>query len=524
MSAERHDAVVVGGGPNGLAAAIALAEAGRGVLLLEAQERLGGAVATAELTLPGFRHDVFSSVYPAAVASPVFARMPLHEHGLRWVQPRLPMAHPLPNGRAALLARDLDATAASLDALAPGDGRRWKELAEPYLRRFGALRETMLGGFPPVAGGAKLLAGLGLGGTLEFARLLLGSAEGLAGELFEGEGSKAWLFGAALHGDVPVGGAGSAISGVYLNLLGHAVGWPSPEGGASRLADALAGHLHALGGATRTGALVTAVHVAGGRASGVALEDGTRIEARTVILDTTPHALVQLAGAALPDAYVRKLVRFRYGQPTLKLDWALEREIPWEAADVRGAGTVHVGGEAAEIRSALLEVEAGRLPQRPFLLLGQQSVADPTRAPEGRHTAWAYTHVPHGIDVPAAVEAVESHVERFAPGFRDAVLGRHVLAPQELERRDRNLVGGDVGGGSYALDQLVFRPVPSLSPYRTPVRGLYLGSASTFPGGAVHGVPGDAAARAALVDERLARVPRPRLPAVLRRGRAAAAR
>jgi phytoene dehydrogenase-like protein len=517
VSAERCDALVVGSGPNGLAAAIALARAGRGVLVLEAQERLGGAVATEELTLPGFRHDTFSSVYPAAAASPVFARMPLHEHGLRWVHPELPMAHPLPDGRAAVLARDLGATAASLDALAPGDGDRWRELAAPYLKRFGALRDTMLAGFPPVAGGAKLLAGLGLEGVLEFARLLLSSAEGLGAELFRSPGAKAWLYGAALHGDAPIGGAGSAISGLYLNLLGHAVGWPSPEGGAGRLAEALVAHLRALGGMTRTGARVAAVEAGGGQVRGVVLQDGTRVAAPLVILDTSPQALVALAGEALPDSYVRRLVRFRPGPRTLKLDWALDGTVPWQAEQVRRAGTVHVGGEAEEVRAALLEVEAGRMPQRPFLLFGQQSVADPTRAPAGKHTAWAYTHVPAEIDHEAAVEAVEAQVERFAPGFRDRVLARHVLAPADLEARDENLIGGDVGGGSYALDQLVFRPVPSLSPYRTPLRGLYLGSASTFPGGAVHGVPGDAAARAALLDDRVGLNRRPPLPRVVAR-------
>lgn len=512
----RADAVVVGGGPNGLAAAIALAEAGREVLLLEAQERLGGAVATQELTLPGFRHDVFSAVYPAGAASPVFARMPLADHGLRWIQPGLPMAHPLPDGSAAVLARDLDETAASLNALAPGDGDRWREAVGPYLARFGAVRETMLGGFPPIAGGTKLLAGIGLEGMLEFTRLLLASAEGLGAELFGSDGSKAWLFGAALHGDVPVGGAGSAISGMYLNLLGHAVGWPSPEGGAARLAEALEGYLGALGGQTRTGARVAGLTSAGGRVTGVTVADGGTVAADLVILDTTPHALLELAGDALPADYVRKLVRFRYGQPTLKLDWALDGPIPWETPDVRRAGTVHVGGDASEIRHALLEVEAGRMADRPFLLSGQQSIADATRAPEGKHTAWAYTHVPKVFDLDAAIEAVEAQIERFAPGFRDLVLGRHVLAPSGLEERNANLVGGDVGGGSYALDQLVFRPLPSLSPYRTPLRGLYLGSASTFPGGAVHGVPGNAAAKAALADARLRRVTPP-LPSALRR-------
>lgn len=514
MTAPRYDAVVVGGGPNGLAAAIALAGAGRATLLLEAQDEIGGAVKTAQLTLPGFHHDVFSAVYPAGAASPVFAAMDLAAHGLRWVQPEVAMAHVLEDGRAALLCRELDRTVASLDALAPGDGRRWRDQVAPYLRRFDALRDTMLAGFPPVRGAMKLLAGLGVEGALELARLLLASAEALADELFESEGSKAWLFGAALHGDVPVGGAGSAISGLYLNVLGHAVGWPSPEGGAGRLAHALAGKLRSLGGEVRTGAPVTAVHAAGGRVTGVALADGSRVAADVAILDTTPHALVRLAGDALPPAYVRKLVRWRYGTPTVKVDWALDGPIPWAAEAARAAGTVHVGGDAAAIRGAMLEVAAGRLPERPFLLAGQQSVADPTRAPAGRHTAWAYTHVPRGADVDAAVAAIEAQMERFAPGFRERVLARHVLGPGDLEARDANLVGGDVGGGSYGLDQLVFRPVPSLSPYRTPVRGLYLGSASTFPGGAVHGVPGHAAAHAALADDRLRAVTAPlrRLP------------
>ncbi|MCW2955079.1 MAG: dependent oxidoreductase [Conexibacter sp.] len=507
MSGACYDAVVVGGGPNGLAAAIELAAHDRSVLLVEAQGRLGGAVATEQLTLPGFHHDVFSSVYPAAIASPVFSALGLERHGLRWIQPALAMAHPLEGGRAAVLARDLEETVASLDALAPGDGARWGELVAPYLRRFPAVRDTMLGGFPPLAGVARLLAGLRLTGTLEFARLLLASAEGLAAELFRGDGA-AWLFGAALHGDVPLDGAGSAISGFYLNLLGHAVGWPSPEGGAGRLADALAAQLAALGGAVRCGVAATALEASGGRVGGVRLGDGSRVETRIVVCDTTPHALVRLAGDALPAAYVRALARFRYGPATLKLDWALDGPIPWEAAAARRAGTVHVGGTAEEIRAAQRALAAGLLPRAPLLLLGQQSLADPTRAPAGKHTAWAYTHVPAELDAAAGVEAVEAQVERFAPGFRDRILARHVLVPSELERRDANLVRGDVGGGSYALDQLIFRPLPSLRPYATPLRGLFIGSASAFPGGGVHGVAGNAAARAALRAERAERVGR----------------
>lgn len=506
MARERFDAVVVGSGPNGLAAAITMAERGRSVLLLEARDRLGGALATEELTLPGFLHDTFSAVHPAAVASPVFARWPLADHGLEWVHPELPFAHPLPDGRAAVLARDLGATVAALDGLTPGDGRRWQSFVTPYLQRFDALRHTMLGAFPPVRGAGRLAVGLRLGGALEFLRLVLLSAEGLAGELFEGDAAAAWLYGASLHGDVPPQGAGSAVSGVYLMVLGHAVGWPSPRGGAGRLAGALAGHLTELGAATRTGAAVERVIVRHGRVQAVELA-GDMVETDTVLCDVTPHGLLALAGEALPAEYARRMAHWRYAPGTFKVDWALAEAIPWTAPEVRRAGTVHVGGIREEIAAASVELARGRSAARPFVILGQQSIADPTRTPDGRHTAWGYTHVPAGIDWAAErdrwVERVEAQVERFAPGFRNLILDRHVLTPVDLERRNRNLVRGDLGAGSYALDQLVFRPVPTLSPYRTPVRGVYLASAATFPGGAVHGVCGHGAARRALADERL---------------------
>jgi phytoene dehydrogenase-like protein len=503
------DAVVVGSGPNGLAAAITLAEAGRSVVVLEAAATHGGALRTEELTLPGFRHDVFSAVHPAAAASPVFARWPLERHGLRWVHPELAMVHPVEGGRGGVLARDPRVTAASLDALAPGDGERWLAFAGPWLAHFRALRDTMLAGFPPVKGPVQLAGRFGLGGALEFARLLLLAAQDLAGELFRGEGSAAWLYGAAMHSDVPPDGAGSAIAGVYLQLLGHAVGWPSPQGGAGALADALVAHLRSLGGELHTGARVDGLVAAHGRARGVRVAGGREVAARQVLCDTTPAALLALAGHALPDAYARRLARFRAGPGTVKLDWALDGPAPWTAPDARRAGTVHVGGDARAIRESVDAARGHRLAERPFLLFGQQSVADPPRAHAGRHTAWAYTHVPPGVDWAAEaerqVERMEAQVEAFAPGFRDRILGRRLLAPGDLERRDANLVGGDVGGGSYTLDQLVFRPVASLSPYRTALRGLYLCSASAFPGGAVHGVPGRAAARAAVLDGRLRR-------------------
>jgi phytoene dehydrogenase-like protein len=350
---------------------------------------------------------------------------------------------------------------------------------------------------------------------LEFVRLLLTSAEALAGEIFRGEGA-AWLYGSALHGDAPLDGAGSAIAAIWLNLMGHADGWPSPEGGAGAITQALAGCLREHGGAVRTGARAERVHTHRRRVTGVMLADGTSIATRIVVATTTPHGLLRLAGDALGDAYARRAIRFRYGPQTMKLDWALDAPVPWESEDARRAGTIHVGGTVAALRAALLDVAAGRLPERPFLLSGSQSVADPTRAPAGKHTMWAYTHVPPGVDWAAERErfadVIESQVERFAPGFRDTVLARHVMAPGDLEARNENLVGGDVGGGSYGMDQLIFRPVPSLSPYATPVRGLFLGSASAFPGGAVHGIPGHAAARAAL---RGARVPH--VPELLRR-------
>jgi phytoene dehydrogenase-like protein len=476
------DAVVVGSGPNGLAAAITLARAGRDVLVLEAADRHGGAVVTEELTLPGFRHDRFSAVYPAAAASPVFAAFELERHGLEWVHPRWCMAHPLPDGTAIALGRDLGETAATL----PGaDGAAWAAFARPYLEHFGALRRTLLGGFPPVRGPAGLARGLGPRGLLELARIVLAPAAALGEELFRSPASRAWLYGSARHNDVPPDAAGSAIGAVYLHLLGHAAGWPSPRGGAGALADALLGCLRAHGGALRTGARVTRLDIANGRVRGVELAGGERIAASLVIGDVAPGPLLALAGDAFDARYARALRRFRHGPPALKVDWALERAIPWTAPEARAAGTVHLDGD-------------------PFVLAGQQSIADPARAPAGRHTAWAYLRGPHARDA-GGVERIEARVEAFAPGFRDTILARHVQTPDELEARDPNLVGGDVGGGSYALDQLVFRPVPSLAPYRTPVRGLYLGSASAFPGGGVHGVPGHAAARLALIERRIRR-------------------
>jgi phytoene dehydrogenase-like protein len=469
--------------------------------VLEARSQPGGAVRTEELTLPGFRHDTFSSVYPAGAASPVFSRLPLADHGLEWVHPEVCMAHPLDDGTAVALYRDLEPTAFSLEAQRSGDGRAWARFVGPYLRNFDAVRATMLAGFPPVGGPVKLLTQAGPLAAAQFGLLVALPARTLAHRLFAASGSRAWLLGSAAHGDAPVTSGGSALPAFYLNLLGHAVGWPSPRGGAQALTDALVAHLHALGGELICDATVERILTGDGRATGVILEDGREYRAGLVLADVMPRALLAMTGEVLHGWYRAGLVRFRPGPATLKLDWALAGPIPWVASEPRGAGTVHIGGDEASTLVSLAQAHAG-LADRPFLLLGQQSVTDPSRAPAGKHTAWAYTHGPASRSSELVseryVEAVEQQVERFAPGFRGRILARHVLGPHELEERDRNVVDGDVGGGSYGGLQSVFRPLPALSPYRTPIDGLFLCSAAAFPGGAAHGVPGDAAARAAL--------------------------
>lgn len=503
------DAVVIGAGPNGLTAAIRLARAGRSVVVCEAQDQPGGAVKSQELTLPGFLSDTYSAVYPAAAASPVFARMPLADHGLEWVHPEVAMAHPMPDGRAGALYRDLADTVDNLNGLCPGDGDAWARWVTPYLDNIDALRNTVLSGFPPVTGGLRLAAGLGVTGVLEFARLLLMPAAQLAEDLFTGPHARAWLYGSVLHGDVPADEAGSAIAGGYLQILGHAAGWPSPRGGAGALTAALVSYLESLGGAVRLSTPVARIASDGRRVAGVVTAAGERLRAPIVIADTTPHALLRMVGDRMPARYATRLGRFRYGPRTVKVDWALDDAPPWTAPEARRAGTIHLGGEAEAVTAQTSAVRRGEVPERPFMLFGQQSVADPSRTPAGKHTAWAYTRVPPKVAGEAAVQAhaerMTDQVERFAPGFRDLVLGRYVQGPADLESGDANLVGGDVGGGSYALDQTVFRPLPSLVPYATPIRGVWLGSASTFPGGAVHGVPGWAAAGYALAAARLGR-------------------
>ena len=458
----RLDAVVVGSGPNGLAAAIELARAGRSVRVLEARDTVGGGMRSAELTLPGFVHDICSTVHALAAGSPFLRELPLPE----LVHPPAPLAHPLDDGTAVLLERSVEATAAGLGL----DGEAWTRLVGHFAERADALMEATLG--PLRLPRHPLLLG-------RFGVSALRSADGLARAAFEGERARALFAGLAAHSMLPLTQPVSASFGLVLGVLAHAYGWPVARGGSQSLADALAAHLRSLGGEIETG------HRVGSLAE--------LPPSRAVLLDVTPRQVLEFAGNRLPARYARRLAGYRYGPGAFKLDYALDGPIPWRAPECARAATVHLGGTLAEIVAS----EATLRHERPFVLLAQASLFDETRAPEGKHTVWAYCHVPNGWDGDAT-DAIEAQIERFAPGFRDLVLARIAHGPADLERYDENYVGGDINGGLQDARQLFGRPVPRLVPYSTPVPGLYLCSSSTPPGGGVHGMCGVNAARAAL--------------------------
>jgi phytoene dehydrogenase-like protein len=464
------DAVVVGAGPNGLAAAIALARAGRGVRLLEGQATVGGGCRSAELTLPGYVHDTCSTVHALALASPFLRQLPLAEHGLELVHPDAPLAHPLDDGSAVVLERSVADTARGLGA----DGRAYRRLFDPLVRDAGPLFGELLA--PLRAPRHPLLLG-------RFGLSAVRSAASLARSRFEGERARALLAGCCAHSMLSLRSPVSAAFGIVLALSAHAVGWPVARGGSQRLADALADHLRSLGAAIETGRPVESLDELG--------------QAAPVLLDVTPRQLLALAGTRLPDRYRRALERYRYGPGIFKLDWALDGPIPWTAAEVARAGTVHLGGTLDEVAAGEQDTFEGRHAPRPFVLLVQASRFDDTRAPAGKHSAWAYCHVPSGStrDMTAAIEA---QVERFAPGFRDLIAARSTMDSAEVERRNPNYVGGDINGGLQDIRQLFTRPVARPVPYSTPLPGVYLCSSSTPPGGGVHGMSGYWAARAAL--------------------------
>lgn len=463
------DAIVVGSGPNGLAAAITLAREGRSVLVVEADEVVGGGMRSAELTEPGFVHDVCSAIHPLAAGSPFLSGLPLAEHGLRLVHPGAPLAHPLDDGTAVMLERSVDETAAGLGA----DREEYRKLMAPLVDGADRLQPFLLGYRPwprhPLF-------------TARFGLRALRSAVGLA-KRFEHERAKALLAGLAAHSIQDLRRSPTASFGLVLALFGHLHGWPLVRGGSQRLADALASLLRTLGGEVELGRRVDSI------------DELPR--SRATLLDLTPREALRVAGHRLPARYARALRRYRYGPGVFKVDWALDGPVPWAAEACARAGTVHVGGTIEEIAASEQAVWEGRIAERPFVLVAQQSLFDDTRAPADRQTLWAYCHVPNGSreDMTGRIEA---QIERFAPGFRDLILARSVRGPLEIERHNPNYAGGDINGGVQDLRQLYTRPAVRWNPYTTPVDGLYLCSSATPPGGGVHGMCGYWAARSAL--------------------------
>jgi phytoene dehydrogenase-like protein len=471
MSASKYDAVVVGSGPNGLAAAIALQQAGLSVLLLEGKNELGGGLRTAELTLPGFRHDICSAIHPLAAASPYFQTLPLAQYGLEYITPPVAAAHPFDDGTAAAVVHSLADTAQSLGP----DAEAYRSLLAP-----------LIDSWPGIAN--DVLAPLHLPRhPLDMARFGLPAllpATVLA-RRFQGEKAKGLLAGMAAHAIQPLSNLTTSAIGLVLLIAAHRGGWPLPRGGSQAIADALVAHFRALGGTVETGTFVRSL--------------AQLPPAKAVLFDVTPAQLLQIAGHSLSRIYQWQLRRYRYGMGVFKVDWALAAPIPFTAPECAQAGTVHLGGTLAEIAAGERASAQGQHPERPFVLLAQQSLFDASRAPAGQHTAWAYCHVPNGSRADRTA-AIERQVERFAPGFRERIIGRHTFDTAQMESYNPNYVGGDINGGLLDISQLFTRPALRASPYRTSQRGLYLCSSATPPGGGVHGLCGYHAAKRALRD------------------------
>ena len=469
--AQEWNAVVVGAGPNGLAAALALAQAGWSVEVFEAGETVGGGARSAELTLPGFVHDVCSAIHPLGAGSPFLSRLPLERHGLRWIHPPLALAHPFDDGTAAALSRSFEETGESFGK--SEDARAWERLLRPFSEAWEDLAPDLL---------APLHLPRHPFRMARFGLLGLRPATALA-RRFRGFRAQALFAGIAAHSCAPLEKAPTAAVGLMLAVAGHGVGWPQPAGGSQRIADALTSLLRELGGRITTGRLVKSV--------------AELPPASACLFDLTPAQMLRLDGLRWPPRYRRRLDRYRYGPGVFKIDWALSGPIPWRAEACRRAGTIHLGGRMEEIAESERACWSGKESERPFVLAGQASLFDPSRAPAGSHTAWAYCHVPHGstVDMTARIEA---QVERFAPGFRDLILARHTKNTAQLETYNPNLIGGDINGGALLLSQLFTRPLVTFNPYATPDPRVFLCSSSTPPSGGVHGMCGYHAAQAVL--------------------------
>lgn len=463
---------MVGAGPNGLTAAAVLARAGLSVLVLESRDSIGGGCRTAELTLPGFRHDVCAAIHPMGLLSPVFKELELEKFGLEWAHAPMPLAHPLPDGRAALLHYSLEKTLPLLGR----DASAWRKTFEPFLKQAPAFFREIL---KPIRFPRHPLM------MARFGKDALRSCESVVGR-FETEEARALFTGCAAHAILPLDAWGTASFGLVLALAGHAVGWPCARGGSARIVEALERCLKAHGGEIRTGTPIRAL--------------SELPDARAVLVDLAPRHLARMAGesdAGLPPGYVRELERFQYGPGVFKVDWAVSGPIPWKNAACAEAATVHVCGTAEELMASEAALGRGEATERPFVLVAQQSMFDATRAPAGKHTGWAYCHVPSGCTADMT-ERIERQIERFAPGFRDTILARQTKSPQDYERYNANFIGGDIGGGANSLRQFLFRPVMRWDPYRTPNERLFLCSSSTPPGGGVHGMCGYWAAQSVL--------------------------
>jgi phytoene dehydrogenase-like protein len=470
-----YDAVIIGSGPNGLAAAITMARAGRSVLVIEAKEIVGGGCRSKELTLPGFTHDICSAIHPLGLGSPFFRTLPLEKFGLEWIHPLAPLAHPLEDGTAIILDRSIEETSADLGV----DASSYRELMEPLAAHWDDLAKAFLGPLrPSMLAHPFVMAHFGLRAIVP--------ANLLARLQFKGSRARALFAGVSAHSMLPLEKSPSAAFGLLLALSAHTIGWPFPRGGSQHIANALASYLRSVGGEIVTGMKVDSLSMLP--------------KARTILCDITPRQLLTIADNRLPEGYKRQLEHYRYGPGVFKIDYALDGPVPWKSLECLRAGTVHVGGTLAEIAASERSVWQGLPSERPFILTAQQSLFDPTRAPEDKQTLWAYCHVPNGSTFDMT-DRIESQIERFAPGFRDRILARHVTNPVALEQYNANYIGGDINGGVQDLRQLFTRPTIRPVPYSTPIKGLYLCSSSTPPGGGVHGMCGYYAARAALLAE-----------------------